>query len=154
MAKVFYPATVGGIIGTVQTGVYYRSGSTKFGYLRSWVYPKYSASNEERGSWISNLSKLWATGSAAFKDDLRTYAAQYKNLPVYGDPYKHRTSSIFAIWYKAIVAWSLDNPSITLDTITAEDFDIAGGDVSTVKNCMLNGYLPTVDVGSELTEAF
>lgn len=154
MAKVYYPATVGGIIGTVNTGVYYRSGSTKFGYLRSWVYPKRSTSNEVRGSWINNLSKIWATGSAEYKADLQSYAAQYKNLPVYGDPYKHRTSSTFAIWYKAVVAWAEDNPSIDLGTLSAEDLSLVATDINTVKNCIDNGYLPIVDDYSSLTEGF
>lgn len=152
MAKVVYPATVAGIIGTVGTGVYYRAGSTKFGYLRSWVMPSYSTSNAERAGWVKNLKLIWYEASGAYKAELALYAQKYKDLPVYGDPMATRTKSRFAIWYMMMVNWANKNPSVDLKTLTAEDLGIAGSEVLTIANAVVNGHLPSVEGYVDFTE--
>ena len=154
MAKVFFPATVAGMIGRITTGVYYRSGSTKFGYLRSWVYPKLTDNNVLRGSEYKNLSAIWNEGSAAYKADFATYGQKYKDLPVYGNPYTEHSASGFAIWLKAIYAWKAATPAVDLATLTVEDFEIAAAEVGTLKACVVNNFLPVVDGYETLTEAF
>ena len=154
MAKVFFPATVAGMIGRITTGVYYRSGSTKFGYLRSWVYPKLTNNNALRGAEYKNLSAIWGEASAEYKADFATYGQKYKDLPVYGNPYSARTASGFAIWLKAMYALQIEQPTVDLATLTAEDIDILSAQMGTVKACVENDFLPVVDGYENLTEAF
>lgn len=154
MAKVFFPATVAGMIGRITTGVYYRSGSTKFGYLRSWVYPKLTNNNAIRGSEYKNLSAIWGDASAEYKADFATYGQKYKDLPVYGNPYTARTASGFAIWLKAMYALQVTQPSVDLATLTSEDMDILSAQVGTLKLCVENNFLPVVEGYETLTEAF
>lgn len=152
MAKVVFPATVAGIIGTVGTGVYYRSTSTKFGYLRSWVMPSYSLSNQTRAGWVKNLKLIWYEVADDYKAELALYAQKYKDLPVYGDPMATRTKSRFAIWYMMMVKWSLLNPSVDLKSLTAEDLGVTGSEVMTIANAVENGCLPSVEGYDAFTE--
>lgn len=150
MAKFKFAPTIAGIIGTLGTGVYYRTNSSKFGLLRTWVMPKPSASTVLRGSYISNLSKVWKeTGTNQGKADLATYGQKYKLLPVYGEGLSVRTASGFAIWYKALYAYSEAVPQVDLSTLTAGDIALIGSDINTVAGLVANGYLPAVD-GYEL----
>ena len=150
MAKFKFAPTIAGIIGTLGTGVYYRTNSSKFGLLRTWVMPKPSASTVLRGSYISNLSKVWKeAGTNEGKADLATYGQKYKLLPVYGEGLSVRTASGFAIWYKALYAYSEAVPQVDLSTLTAENIALIGPDINTVANLVENGYLPAVD-GYEL----
>lgn len=153
MAKFKFAPTIAGIIGTLGTGVYYRTNSSKFGLLRTWVMPKPSASTVLRGSYISNLSKVWKeSATVAGKADLATYGQKYKLLPVYGEGLSVRTASGFAIWYKALYAYSVAVPSVDLSSLVAEDIALAGPDINTVAALVENGYLPAVD-GYELLTA-
>lgn len=153
MAKFKFAPTIAGIIGTLGTGVYYRTNSSKFGLLRTWVMPKPSASTALRGSYISNLSKVWnESATVNGKADLATYGQKYKLLPVYGEGLSVRTASGFAIWYKALYAWSVAVPSVDLSSLVTEDIALAGTEINTVANLVDNGYLPAVD-GYELLTA-
>ena len=150
MAKFKFAPTIAGIIGTLGTGVYYRTNSAKFGLLRTWVMPKPSTSTVLRGSYISNLSKVWKeSGNSEGKVDLAAYGQKYKLLPVYGEGLSVRTASGFAIWYKALYAYSEAVPATDLSTLTAEDIALIGSDINTVADLVENGYLPAVD-GYEL----
>lgn len=153
MAKFKFAPTIAGIIGTLGTGVYYRTNSAKFGLLRTWVMPKPSASTVLRGSYISNLSKLWTESmEEAGKTDLATYGQKYKLLPVYGDGLSVRTASGFAIWYKALYAFSVAVPATDLSTLTAEDILLLDSQLNSVAALVNNGYLPAVDGYELLTE--
>ena len=121
MAKIFYPATVGGIIGTVNGGVYYRSNNTKFGYMRSWKYPKLTDNNTEKGAWMKNARGFWQNANALYKANFKTYGQLYQNLPYSGEPYRSRTASGFAIFFKALTAWAEDLGTVELATLTQED---------------------------------
>lgn len=153
MAKFKFAPTIAGIIGTLGTGVYYRTNSSKFGLLRTWVMPKPSASTVLRGSYISNLSKVWnETATVEGKADLATYGQKYKLLPVYGEGLSVRTASGFAIWYKALYAYSVAVPSVDLSTLTAGDIVLVGSNINTVAHLVVNGFLPAVDGYELLTE--
>ena len=151
MAKVIYPATVAGIVGRVTTGVYYRSASQKFGYLRSWTMPTITDNMTLHGSYMTNLRNIYMKDlDGAFVEDLKIYAAKYKDLPTYGEAYKVRASGAFAIWYKAVYVWSLaEGPTVNLDTVTIEDFGTFGTFGTSVAAIVANGWLPAVD-GYEL----
>lgn len=154
MAKFKFAPTIAGIIGTLGTGVYYRTNSSKFGLLRTWVMPKPSTSTALRGSYISNLSKVWnESATAEGKADLATYGQKYKLLPVYGEGLSVRTASGFAIWYKALYAYSEAVPQVDLSTLTAEDIALVGSDINTVAVLVANGYLPAVDGYELLTQS-
>ena len=153
MAKFKFAPTIAGIIGTLGTGVYYRTNSAKFGLLRTWVMPKPSASTVLRGSYISNLSKVWKeAGTDEGKIDLATYGQKYKLLPVYGEGLSVRTASGFAIWYKALYAYSVAVPATDLSTLTAEDIELLETQINSVAALVNNGYLPAVDGYEALTE--
>ncbi len=154
MAKFKFAPTIAGIIGTLGTGVYYRTNSSKFGLLRTWVMPKPSTSTALRGSYISNLSKVWnESATAEGKADLATYGQKYKLLPVYGEGLSVRTASGFAIWYKALYAYSEAVPQVDLSTLTAEDIALVGSNINTVAVLVANGYLPAVDGYELLTQS-
>ncbi len=153
MAKFKFAPTIAGIIGTLGTGVYYRTNSAKFGLLRTWVMPKPSTSTVLRGSYISNLSKVWTeSGDTDGKVDLAAYGQKYKLLPVYGEGLSVRTASGFAIWYKALYAYSLANPATDLSTLTAEDIELLDTEINSVAALVENGYLPAVDGYENLTQ--
>ena len=153
MAKFKFAPTIAGIIGTLGTGVYYRTNSAKFGLLRTWVMPKPSASTVLRGSYISNLSKVWKEAATdEGKIDLATYGQKYKLLPVYGEGLSVRTASGFAIWYKALYAYSVAVPTVDLSTLTAEDIALTHTTINSVAALVNNGYLPAVDGYELLTE--
>ena len=150
MAKFKFAPTIAGIIGTLGTGVYYRTNSAKFGLLRTWVMPKPSASTVLRGSYISNLSKVWTENvTEDGKADLAAYGQKYKLLPVYGEGLSVRTASGFAIWYKALYAYSVAVPATDLSTLTAEDIELLDTQINSVAALVNNGYLPAID-GYEL----
>lgn len=153
MAKFKFAPIIAGIIGTLGTGVYYRTNSAKFGLLRTWVMPKPTASTVLRGSYISNLSKVWKeAGTDEGKIDLATYGQKYKLLPVYGEGLSVRTASGFAIWYKALYAYSVAVPATDLSTLTAEDIELLETQINSVAALVNNGYLPAVDGYEALAE--
>lgn len=153
MAKFKFAPTIAGIIGTLGTGVYYRTNSAKFGLLRTWVMPKPSASTVLRGSYISNLSKVWKEAATVNgKADLATYGQKYKLLPVYGEGLSVRTASGFAIWYKALYAFSVAVPATDLSTLTAEDIELLDSTINSVNALVSSGYLPAVDGYEDLAE--
>lgn len=145
MAKIYYPPTVGGIIGTVNSGVYYRSNNTKFGYLRSWKYPRLTDNNTEKGLWMKSARGIWQNASAGYRTDFKDYGQLYQNLPYSGEPYRSRTASGFAIFFKALTAWAEAVGTVDLALLTQEDFDLAGVQMDTLADCVINGFLPVVD---------
>lgn len=154
MAKFKFAPTIAGIIGTLGTGVYYRTNSAKFGLLRTWVMPKPSTSTVLRGSYLSNLSKVWTeSGDTDGKVDLAAYGQKYKLLPVYGEGLSVRTASGFAIWYKALYAYSVAVPATDLSTLTAEDIELLQTEINSVAALVENGYLPAVDGYADLTQS-
>lgn len=154
MAKFKFAPTIAGIIGTLGTGVYYRTNSAKFGLLRTWVMPKPSASTVLRGSYLSNLSKVWnESATDEGKADLAAYGQKYKLLPVYGEGLSVRTASSFAIWYKALYAYSVAVPATDLATLTADDILLVATQINSVNDLVVNGYLPAVDGYDLLTES-
>lgn len=127
----------------------YRDGKLCIG--REFVYPRLTENNAILGGVGVNLAILWATGSEAFKADMKTYAQRNgtENVPKTKLP-----PNSYALWIRMIYAWAEDNPSVDLSTLNSEDFDIAGSDVSSVKNAVDNDYLPKVNDYSQLSESF
>ena len=149
--KVIFKYGISTYSGTIDQMVYgsYRDGKLCIG--REYVYPRLTVQNETIGARGSNLSKLWSEGSADYKADLKAYAQ------LNGSENVRKTQlppNSYALWIKLMHAWAEDNPSVDLSTLTGEDFGLSGGDVSTVKNAITNGYLAKVSEYDTLTEMF
>ena len=118
---------------------------------RDYVYPRLTANNELLGSIGTNLAMLWGEASVGYKADLKAYGLLNgtENIPKTQLP-----PNSYALWIKLMYAWADANPSVDLKSLTAEDFGITGGDVSTVKNAIDNGFLDKVSDYADLTTAF
>lgn len=145
MAKIHFPATVAGMSGTIGTGVYYRSPSIKFGYLRTWVMPTMNANNALRGSIMKNLSVVWKDALTGYKTDFKSYAAKARLMPIYGNDTSVRANNGFAYFVKACQGWYDSSPStVDLETITAEDIASLPAPLITVSGAVHAGYIAIV----------
>jgi|WetSurMetagenome_2_1015567.scaffolds.fasta_scaffold126174_4 hypothetical protein len=145
MAKVIYPPTVGGIVGRVTTGVYYRARGTRFGYMRSYVMPRITTHNNLLGSYITNLKTIWQSVTANYKEQLDFYAVLYKDLPIFGDDSKQRTRSKFAIWYKILMFAQAQDPThLDLATATIQDLKTLASDFMDISSAVTMGAIPAV----------
>lgn len=155
MAKVIYSTLISGLAGKIGNSVLFRSPSSHFGYLRNYAYPRLTDHMHEIGSVAKNLTIIWNQGSSEFKEELQTYCDWYHKVPKVGDELGTRTASCFSLWIKIMYRWAKDHEDVDLSTFTMEDFVVTGTAVSTVKYCIMNGYLiaPPFDY-SEMTAAF
>ncbi|MCB5258367.1 MAG: hypothetical protein WC179_00465 [Candidatus Cloacimonadaceae bacterium] len=127
----------------------YRKG--KICIARQFVYPRITAHNNEIGSIGKNLGILWAGGSDAFKTELAMYAKLNATENVPADQW---ASNAYALWVQVMHKWAADNDDVDLKTLTYEDFVVTGTAISTVKDCVLSGYLKPVTGYDTMTAAF
>lgn len=128
----------------------YRDGSVCIG--RTWVYPKLTENNTLRGNVTKNLAKLWNMADSEYRNDFKVYSQRYGTLKVSGGKL---VPTGFALFMKALNAWAKDEqPNLDLSTITAEDIDSMGEKVSTVAECVENGYLVSVPDYLDLNAAY
>lgn len=145
MAKIHFPATVAGISGTIGNGVYYRSPSIKFGYIRTWVMPTLNANNALRGAIMKNLADVWKSSLTGYKTNFKAYAAKARLIPIYGNDTSVRANNGFAYFVKACQRWHDSSPStINLETITAEDIASLPAPLITVAGAVNAGYIEAV----------
>ena len=149
--KVKFKYGIATYSGTIDEMVYGSYRDDKLCIGREYVYPRLTEYNAAIGAAGANLAILWASGSAEYKANLKEYAQRNGTENV---PKTQLPPNSYALFIKLIYAWAVDNPSIDLGTITSEDFGLAGGDVSTVKNAIDNGYLAEVASYDDLTETF
>lgn len=155
MAKIKYASFIAGLSGKSGASVFFRSSSTGFGYLRSFTYPKLTTVNELRGAEFKNLTEQLKFITALGLQDLKAYAAKYRNLPQVGEgDLSARANNHVAIWIMAIHNCHKDNAlSLDVRTVTLSDlktlFDFT--DVASVIN---HGWLPAVPGWEDLNEAF
>ena len=118
---------------------------------RQFVYPRITAHNNEIGSVGKNLAELWASGSSAFKAQLAMYAKlnETENVPA-----NQWAPNAYALWIQVMYQWAAEHTDIDLKSLTSEDFAVTGIAVSTVKNCVQNGYLKPVTGYNTMTAAF
>jgi len=62
--------------------------------------------------------------------------------------------SPYAFWTHVVWAWAKEFDDVDLDTLTLEDLNVVGIAISTVKNCIQNGYLRVIDQYDDLTAGF
>ena len=156
MAKVIYPATVTGIVGRITTGVYYRSGSQKFGYIRSWAMPTIVQNMTRHGLYMKNIrNMLIEQMESDARAQFSLYAEEYKKLPSYGEAYSVRANSAFAIFYKSIYLWGVaQSPTVDLSSVTMEDTHTIGGYGANLKEVIEAGWLPMTPDYLTYTEPF
>lgn len=153
MAKIHYPATVAGITGSIGNGVYYRSVSTRFGYIRNWVMPTLTPNNALRGSIMKNLADIWKDASELYKADFKAYAAKARLLPIYGNDTSVRANNGFAYFVMAMQGWSdIATPNVSLATITLEDITSAPAPLVTVSGAVIADLIPAVTGYEAYTE--
>lgn len=152
MAKIFYPATVTGITGQIANGVYYRSISNRFGYMRAYVMPALTTNNALRGSIMKNLSVVWKDAAALYKADFKAYAAKARLIPIYGNDNSVRANNGFAYFVKACQGWYDSSPTtVNLETITAEDISSLPAPIITVAGSVGAGFIDAVSGYEEYT---
>ena len=155
MAKIKYASFVAGLSGKSGSSVFYRSSSAGFGYLRTFTYPKLTTVNELRGAEFKNLTEQLKFITALSLQDLKAYAAKYKNLPQVGEgDLSARANNHVAIWIMAIHNCAKDNSaSLDIGTVTLSDLATLFGftDVASVIN---HGWLPAVPGWEDLSATF
>lgn len=151
--KVYHKYAVGAYSGTLDDGVYWPAASKLRSYMRKYVVPRATEYTTALGNIATNLATLWASGSAEYKADLKTYTERAFGEYPSEDGFDGNRSP-YANWIKLMYSWASDNPTVDLSTLTSEDLDMAGGAIQTVKQAVLNGHLPTISNIDDLTEAF
>lgn len=153
MAKIHFPATVAGMSGTIGNGVYYRSQSNKFGYLRNWVMPTMTPNNSLHGAIMKNMADIWQDCSELYKADAKAYAAKARLLPIYGDDTRVRANNGFAYFVSCIQKWYDTNPAgIDLKTVTLEDILSLPAPLTSIAQAVNSGFLPAVPGYEAYTE--
>ena len=151
--KVTFKYGIGTFQGKIDNSVFWPQKSGLASVMRKFTYPTLTPQNTRMGKIGKNLANLWHQFTDAYKNDFLKYAQRY--YVQYGsegdfDPAR----SPYAFWTKAIWAWSYDFPNVDLSTLTMEDLDVTGIAISTVKNCIENGYLRVIDEYYDLTAGF
>lgn len=146
MAKIKYANFVTGLSGKSGSNVFYRSSSPMFGYLRDYVKPIYTDTNELRGKEFGNLGVQYKQLSSAAKEDFRAYARKYSKLPKSGsEDLTVRANNGMACF--VAMMWSLkrsDPEVIQLEAITLTDMTTLFM-LTSVKAAINEGHLPAVD---------
>jgi len=151
--KVTFKYGIGAFTGKIDNAVFWAQKSKLASLMRKFTYPKITTHNIKIGSIAKNLGSLWRKFTDDYHEDFKTYADRY--YVQYGtegdyDPAR----SPYAFWTKAIWAWAKERPDVDLKTLTTEDLDVTGIAISTVKNCIQNGYLRVIDQYDDLTAGF
>ncbi len=158
MAKVQYTQLISGIAGTLDGQVLYRSRSPRFGFSRRYVVPKATLQNTLIGSAAKNLKVLWHAASTGYKNDFKTYASRYSQLPADEGQLRPRANSAFSIFLKMVYAWGKNqDPVVDAEGIAflqPEDFSTLATDICCLARAVDRGYLPAVEDYEKLDEIY
>lgn len=145
MAKIKYASFIAGLSGKSGASIFFRSSSTGFGYLRSFTYPKLTTVNALRGAEFKNLTEQLKLVAPEAIDQLKEYAAKYRNLPQVGaGDLSARANNHVAIWIMAIHNCHKDNAlSLDVSTVTLTDLKTLF-EFTSVANLIIHGWLPAV----------
>ena len=151
--KVTFKYGIGTFQGKIDNSVFWPQKSGLASLMRKFTYPKLTSQNTKIGKIGKNLANLWHEFTNEYKSDFRTYAQRY--YVQYGSEGDYDPArSPYAFWTHAIWAWSDDRPDVNLSTLTMEDLTVTGTAISTVNNCILNGFLRVIDQYDDLTAGF
>ena len=158
MAKVQYTQLISGIAGTLDGQVLYRSRSPRFGFSRRYVVPKATQQNTLIGSAAKNLKVLWHVASTGYKNDFKTYASKYSNLPADEGQLRPRANSAFSIFLKMVYAWGKNQTPVVdaaaIALLQPEDFSTLAMDISCLARAVESGYLPAVEDYEKLDNTY
>lgn len=151
--KVTFKYGIGTFNGKIDNAVFWPQKSGVASIMRKFTYPTLTPQNAIMGKIGKNLAYLWHEFTNEYKSDFRKYAQRYYVL--YGSEGDYDPArSPYAFWTKAIWAWSKEHDDVDLKTLTIEDLNVVGIAISTVKNCIQNGYLRVIDQYNDLTAGF
>lgn len=151
--KVTFKYGIGAFTGKIDNAVFWAQKSKLASLMRKFTYPKITTHNNNIGAIAKNLGFLWRELTDDYLEDFKTYTDRY--YVQYGtegdyDPAR----SPYAFWTKAIWAWAKEHNDVDLKTLTYEDLSVTGIAMSTVKNCVQNGYIRVIDQYDDLTAGF
>ena len=151
--KVTFKYGIGAFTGKIDNAVFWAQKSKLASLMRKFTYPKITTHNINIGAIAKNLGHLWRELTVDYREDFKTYADRY--YVQYGSEGDYDPArSPYAFWTHAIWAWSKDRPEVDLSTLTMEDLEVTGIAMSTVKNCVQNGFLRVIDQYDDLTAGF
>lgn len=124
----------------------YRDGNLCIG--RDYVIPKLTDNNTLMGSVMKNLATIYGAISTGYKTDLKLYATRRAA----SIPTTQLAPNGFATFVKMMYCFSdLGAGHIDLASVTYEDLETVGAEISTVALAISNGYLHTVSGADELS---
>ena len=155
MAKIKYASFVTGLSGKSGSNVFYRSSSSGFGYMRNHVTPIYTDTNEQRGKEFQNLGVQYRKITTGGKEDFRSYARKYSNLPANSGDISVRANNGMAVFIA--MCWRIKKTSepgaVQLNSLTLSDITTLY-EIHSVANAVDAGYLPAVPGYEEYTQPF
>lgn len=145
MAKIKYANFVTGLSGKSGSNVFYRSSSSAFGYMRNHVTPVYTDTNEQRGKEFQNLGVQYRKINTGGKEDLRSYARKYSNLPANSGDISVRANNGMAVF--VAMCWRIKKTSepeaVQLNSLDLSDITTLYN-INSVADAVDAGYLPAV----------
>ena len=149
--KVTFKYGIGTFQGKIDNSVFWPQKSGLASVMRKFTYPTLTSQNETIGLIGKNLALIWSQILSGWKADISTYAQRYYTQYGSEDMFDPARSP-YAFYTKAM--WNIykDDPdNIDLSTITIEDIR-ARDDMQTVKTCIENGYLRSIDMYNDLIQ--
>ena len=146
--KVLFKYGIKTYTGTLDEMTYgsYRDGSLCIG--RKYVIPAETAQNASVAEISKNLATVYASCSAGYKADLKTYARKHEALV----PAGKLAPNAYAIFVRMMYLFSeLDSGHVDLASVSYADLQTIGADIASVADAVGSGYLPKVAGADALT---
>jgi len=149
--KVTFKYGIGTFQGKIDNSVFWPQKSGLASVMRKFTYPTLTSQNTKIGKIGKNLALIWSVIDPGWKADISTYAQRYYTQYGSEDMFDPARSP-YAFYTKVMWNWYKDDPdNIDLSTITMEDIMATGtGKIDTVKKCIENGYLRSIDMYQDL----
>lgn len=149
--KVTFKYGIGTFLGKLDNSVFWPQKSGLASVMRKFTYPTLTAQNERIGLIGKNLALIWSQILSGWKADIYTYAQRYYTQYGSEDMFDPARSP-YAFYTKVMWNWYKDDPNNRdLSTITMEDIS-ATGEVETVRVCIENGFLRSIDMYQDLIQ--
>ncbi|OQC35397.1 MAG: hypothetical protein BWX63_02391 [Bacteroidetes bacterium ADurb.Bin041] len=149
--KVTFKYGIGTFLGKIDNSVFWPQKSGLASVMRKFTYPTLTIQNERIGLISKNLALIWHQIRSGWRADIYTYALRYYTQYGSEDMFDPARSP-YAFYTKAMWNMYKDDPdNVDLSTITIEDIR-ANDDMQTVKKCIENGYLRSIDMYNDLIQ--
>ena len=151
--KVTFKYGIGTFQGKLDNSVFWPQKSGLASVMRKFTYPTLTIQNERIGLIGKNLAFLWHQILSGWRADIYNYARRYYTQYGSEDMFDPARSP-YAFYTKAMWNFYKDDPDhIDLSTITTEDIMVTGvNKIYTVRSCIVNGYLRTIDFYEDLIQ--